>query len=269
MSRNIIINADDLGFTLGVNLAIQKAHLEGFLTHASLVANTDYFDHAISEVLPSCPSLKVGLHLNLTVGTALYKGSSFSDNGKFNNTFVKLLFLRKTPKVLKDLEFEIEAQILKLKFNGVDIQHIDGNEHIHIIPSINKIVQRLAKIHSIGRIREINENWFTTLKYNFRTASFANIIKLSLLKFLSIFNENKNEIQFYSILNTCEINAENLFNYLENANYQSVEIMLHPSFTEMEIYLKEWVPRLHGFLLSPYRTQELELCFNKKFEKYL
>lgn len=269
MRRNIIINADDLGFTLGVNLAIQKAHLEGFLTHASLVANTDHFDHAISEVLPSCPNLKIGLHLNLTVGKSLHKGSSFSENGKFNNTFVKLLFLRKTAKVLKDLEAEIEVQILKLKSNGVDIQHIDGNEHIHIIPSINKIVNKLAKKYSIGRIREINEDWFTTLKFNARTASFSNFIKLFLLKFLSIFNKNKNEVQFYSILNTCEINAENLFNYLENTNYQTVEIMLHPSFINMKIELKEWIPRLHGFLLSDYRTQELELCFNKKFEKYV
>lgn len=269
MSRNIIINADDLGFTLGVNLAIQKAHLEGYLTHASLVANTDFFDHAVSEVLPSCPNLKIGLHLNLTVGKALHVGSFFSQNGKFNNTFVKFLFMRKTPKVLQDLESEIEAQILKLKFNGVDIQHIDGNEHIHIIPSINKIVKRLARKHSIGRIREINENWWTTLKFNLRTASFANIIKLVLLKFLSVFNQNKNEVQFYSILNTCEINAENLFNYLENTDYQSVEIMLHPSFINMEINLNEWVPRLHEFLLSDYRTQELELCFNEKFKKYV
>ena len=269
MSRNLIINADDLGFTLGVNLAIQKAHLQGFLTHASLVANTDFFNHALSEILPSCPKLIIGLHLNLTVGNALIEGSSFSENGKFNNTFLKLLFLRKSEKVLKELEAEIEAQIIKLKSNGVDIQHIDGNEHIHIIPSINKIVKKLAKKHSIGRIREINENWFTTLKFNFRTASFANIIKLSLLKFLSIFNQNKNEVQFYSILNTCEINAENLFNYLENTDYQSVEIMVHPSFPNREIDLKNWIPRLHGFLTSPYRTQELELCFNKKFEKYV
>lgn len=271
MDKNkfLIINADDLGFTPGINAAIKKAHLEGYLSHASMMCNTRYFEEALTEVLPFCPLLKIGAHINLTCGIALHKESVFAKNGKLKNNFVKLLLMRKSAKVLQDFELEIEAQILKLKENGITIQHIDGHEHIHIIPSINKVIRKLADKHDIPRIREINESLITSMKYNLRTASFANILKLILLQFLSIFNRNKNKVQFYSILNTCAINEVNLFNYLAGKNAQYIEIMLHPSVLDLDRNVKNLEPRFMDFLRSKFRTQELELCFNKKFDKYV
>ena len=50
MVKKLIINADDLGFSLGVNKAILEANNKGFLSHASLMANTEYFNHAIEEI---------------------------------------------------------------------------------------------------------------------------------------------------------------------------------------------------------------------------
>lgn len=269
MAKKLIINADDLGFSLGVNQAILKANTEGFLSHASLMANTEYFDHAVQEIIPKSKNLKIGVHLNLTCANALLENNILAENGIFNNNFVNLLFKRKSKKVRAALENEIELQILKIKNQGIEISHIDGHEHIHIIPSINKMVRKLAKKYEIVRIREINENYFTSLKYNLRTASFSNMIKLTLLKFLSLFNHNKKEMKFYSILNTCEINADNLFNYLENTDDESIEIMLHPSIIELDRNVKNLDHRFIDFLQSDFRTQELELCFNKKFEKYV
>lgn len=269
MGRKIIINADDLGLSPGVNRAILKAHNEGFLSHASLMANTDYFDDAIEEIIPHCKNLQIGVHVNLTCAKALFPNNILAEKGFLKNDFVKLLFKRKTKEVLKSIENEIELQILKIKENGIEISHIDGHEHVHIIPSINKIVRKLSKKHSIPRIREINESFFTSFKFNLKTASFANIIKLMILRFLSIFNDNKNEVQFYSILNTCEINSGNLFNYLENSKDHAVEIMLHPSIIQLDHKVKNLEPRFIEFLNSDFRTQEFELCFNQKFKKYV
>jgi predicted glycoside hydrolase/deacetylase ChbG (UPF0249 family) len=268
MVKKLIINADDLGFSPGVNQAILETHLGGFLSHASLMANTEYFNHAIEEIIPQCKNLKVGVHVNLTCAKALFPTNVLTEKGFLNNTFVSLLFKIKSKKVLNSLENEIEMQILKIKNAGIEISHIDGHEHVHIIPSVNKIVRKLAKKHSIKRVREINENFFTSFKYNLKTASFANIIKLLLLKFLSIFNQNKNEVQFYSILNTCEINAQNLFDYLENTQDQNIEIMLHPSKIELDKDVKNLELRFIDFLNSKFRTQEFELCFNEKFRKF-
>lgn len=268
--KKIIINADDLGFSVGVNQAILKANTEGYLTHASLMANTEYFQDAI-QLIPNFKNLRIGVHVTLTCGKALYEKNVLGKNGLLDWTFVKLLFLRKTSKVLESLENEIENQILKIKENGIEISHIDGHEHIHIIPSINKIVRRLAKKHQIPRIREINENFFESLKFNGSTTNLANIIKLILLKTLSLFNKNENEIGFYSMLNTCDIRAGNLFRFLrESKSYQTVEIMLHPSITGLDSdeYLKRLDPRFVSFFKDVSRTTELELCFDKEFEAF-
>lgn len=268
MKKRIIINADDLGFSLGINEAIKKAHLEGYLSHASLMCNTDFFEHALKEVVPFCPELKVGLHVNLTCGKALSEENILAKGGKLSSSFVKLLFMPKKKRLLDSLEKEIESQLLEAKKNNIVLDHIDGHEHIHIIPSINRIITKLAKKHSIKRIREINENIITSAKFNLRTASLANIIKLLLLRFLSLFNDNKNEIKFYSILNTCEINEENLFNYLEKGNDDNIEIMLHPGVVELDKDYNELDKRFVSFLRSDFRTQEYNLCFNSKFEDY-
>ena len=271
MVKQIILNADDLGFSLGVNEAILKANTEGYLSHASLMANTTYFHHAIEEIIPKCPQLKVGVHVNLTCASALSSENSLTADGELKNTFVTLLFRRKTKRVLEDLEKEIELQILKIKNVGVNISHIDGHEHVHIIPSINKIVRKLAKKHSIKRVREINENIIESYRFNGRTASFANVIKLFLLKFLSFFNENSREVGFYSMLNTCEINGINLFPCLENINnYKIVEIMVHPGILGLDSpeYFQTLDNRFVDFLQDDHRKSEYELCFDQRFAKY-
>ena len=272
MVKKIILNADDLGFSKGVNDAILKANTDGYLSHASLMANTEYFDHAISEIIPNCPLLKVGVHVNLTCAAALLSGNILSINGELKNTFVTLLFRRKTKRVLEDLEKEIELQILKIKKAGVNISHIDGHEHVHIIPSINKIVRKLAKKHRIQRVREINENIFESYQFNGRTASFANVIKLFLLKFLSLFNENSGEVGFYSMLNTCEINGENLFPFLQNnKTYETVEVMVHPAILGLDSaeYFKSLDERFVKFLQDEHRKSEYDLCLDERFENFV
>jgi predicted glycoside hydrolase/deacetylase ChbG (UPF0249 family) len=262
--KQLIINADDLGFSLGVNEAVKDAHLNGYLSHASLMSNTEFFQHAVENIIPECPRLKIGFHVNLTCGKSLYKGNVLAKNGKLEMNFLQLLFLRKTKKVVASLEKEIEAQLLEIKKHNIQIEHIDGHEHVHIIPSINKIVKKLAKKNNISRIREINEDF----KFNFRATSAVNFVKLLVLRFLSLFNQNKKQVKFYSILNTCRINERQLFNYLENTKDENIEIMLHPSKKELDKNHQNLNPRFSVFLQSDYRTQEYELCFCEKFKKY-
>lgn len=271
MVKNIILNADDLGFSIGVNEAILAANTTGFLTHASLMSNTQYFDHAVKEIIPKTKDLKVGVHVNLTCSKALFSENVLTEKGFLENTFVNLLFRRKNKKVLDSLEKEIELQILKIKNAGISISHIDGHEHVHIIPSINKIIRKLAKKYNIDRVREINERLIESWRFNGKTASKTNIIKLLLLKFLSIFNANTGEVGFYSILNTCEINGANLFQFLKKSkSYETVEVMLHPALYNLDssAYYETLDPRFVEFLKDPHRQSEFDLCFNKEFEKY-
>ena len=71
MSRHLILHADDLGLCLAVNEGIRDSYENGFLTSTSLRVNGPAFQHAIKNVLPECPDLGVGLHLNLVEGKTL------------------------------------------------------------------------------------------------------------------------------------------------------------------------------------------------------
>ncbi|MGC0774685.1 MAG: ChbG/HpnK family deacetylase, partial [Candidatus Acidiferrum sp.] len=65
--RNLIVNADDLGWTEGVNRGIAEAHRNGIVTSASLLANGAAFASGV-EVTRKTPGLGVGVHLNLSDG---------------------------------------------------------------------------------------------------------------------------------------------------------------------------------------------------------
>src|SRR5215831_9161009 len=65
--RRLIVNADDLGFTSGVNRAIVKAHTDGVVTSATLMANGSAFCEA-RELAKQLPKLSIGCHVVLIDG---------------------------------------------------------------------------------------------------------------------------------------------------------------------------------------------------------
>ncbi len=71
--RQLVVNADDFGFTPDVNLGIVEAHRRGILTATTLMANGDAFDDAV-RLARETPSLDVGCHLVLIGGRSLVTG---------------------------------------------------------------------------------------------------------------------------------------------------------------------------------------------------
>src|SRR5437588_2883523 len=65
--KNLIVNADDLGWTEGVNRGILEAFQGGIVTSGSLLANGVAFAEAV-KAAKSAPGLGVGVHLNLSDG---------------------------------------------------------------------------------------------------------------------------------------------------------------------------------------------------------
>ncbi len=74
--KNLIVNADDLGWTEGVNRGIADAHRNGIVTSASLLANGAAFESAV-EMARSAPALGVGVHLNLNDGNPSHPRKRF------------------------------------------------------------------------------------------------------------------------------------------------------------------------------------------------
>ncbi|AZI21200.1 ChbG/HpnK family deacetylase [Chryseobacterium taklimakanense] len=272
MKKNLklIINADDLGLTRGINKAILHAHHNGFLSHASIIAGAEWYQHAIEEVVKKSPELKIGVHLNLTCEKQCSAAEMLGNKeGVMKSSFIQLLLKPKSAKFLKEVEQEFEAQINTVLKDSIKISHLDGHEHIHIIPSFNKIVKKLAKKYKIPRVREINESFFGGIAANRSSVNFENILKWILLRFLSLFNENEEKVKFHSIFSTCKVNDENLAQSLENnQNEECLEIMVHPAISDDYEDGKHLDSRFREFLKAPERLIEYEVCFNQKLKEY-
>jgi hopanoid biosynthesis associated protein HpnK len=168
--KQLILNADDFGMTRGVNEGIIRAHRDGVLTSATLMANGAEFDDAVSRA-KSNPKLGVGCHLVLVGGPAIApreKISSLADaNGNLPESLAGLVarlssgFIR-----MKAIERELRAQIEKIRSAGIEPTHLDTHAH----PKVMEAVGRVAKELGITRIRKPMENlrdsWETTRHEN-------------------------------------------------------------------------------------------------------
>jgi predicted glycoside hydrolase/deacetylase ChbG (UPF0249 family) len=155
--KNLIVNADDLGWTDGVNRGIVEAFHHGIVTSASLLANGDAFAGAV-ETARSAPALGVGVHLNLSDGPPVADRetvtSLLNDGGEFANGPESLLLRRvRRGLFLAEVETEWDAQIQKVRDAGIAPTHLDGHKHVHMLPGLFEIALRLAKRHGIGAIR--------------------------------------------------------------------------------------------------------------------
>jgi len=121
--KNLIVNADDLGWTDGVNRGIVEAFHHGIVTSASLVANGVAFTEAV-EAARSAPALGVGVHLNLSDGTPVADRetvtSLLNDDGEFACGPESLLLRRaRRGLLLAEVETEWDAQIQKVHDAGI------------------------------------------------------------------------------------------------------------------------------------------------------
>ena len=63
MLRQIIVNADDFGYTPGVSQGILEAHLNGIVTSTSVMVNMPAAEQWVKTALKEAPDLGLGLHL--------------------------------------------------------------------------------------------------------------------------------------------------------------------------------------------------------------
>ena len=160
--KNLIVNADDLGWTAGVNRGIVEGHREGLITSTSLLANGAAFADGVSLAKRN-PELGVGVHLNLSDGLptappAAVKGL-LNDSGAFEGGPESLLLrLAKRALHVEEVEREWDAQIEKIRDAGVQPTHLDGHKHVQMLPGLFEAALRLAKKHGIGAIRVSHED---------------------------------------------------------------------------------------------------------------
>lgn len=143
MLKQLIVNADDFGFTAGTNLGIVEAHLHGILTATTLMANGAAFDHAV-DLARATPSLDVGVHLVLWDDTGLRAGMPQRLPA----------FLRRAASMpSRDMDALFSTQVEKILRAGIQPTHVDTHKHTHIVPRVMRAVERTAQRFGIAWVR--------------------------------------------------------------------------------------------------------------------
>ncbi|MGE7602623.1 chitin disaccharide deacetylase [Peribacillus sp. NPDC097675] len=139
----VLVNADDFGFSRAVNYGILNSHINGIVNSATLMMNAKATEHAI-RIAKDHRTLKVGIHLVLTWGRPLLDDvpSLVDEAGNFK----KQAEIQKNPDdiSLEELEREWSAQIDKFLALGMSPTHFDSHHHVHAIPAFLPVVKKLS-----------------------------------------------------------------------------------------------------------------------------
>ena len=154
--RRLIVNADDFGFTLGVNRAILEAHQHGIVTSTTLMANGRAFPEAV-QLAKSSPDLSIGCHVVLIDGEPVLDPSelaTITDSRRFRDGLKNFAARALTSRMKPDeVEAEANAQIHRIQSAGLVVSHIDTHKHTHIFPQILRPLLRAARNRGVPAVR--------------------------------------------------------------------------------------------------------------------
>ena len=170
----LIFNADDFGLTDTDSKRILDSFEKGIVKSTTIVAN--FVKERDLKRLQQFKDVSTGLHFNLVEGKALGSYKTLTINNEFlpKKQFLKKLFLNLINE--SEIEKELSLQIEYLLNNGIEISHIDSHQNMHYLPSLLKIIIKVAKQYNIDRIRGLDSEYFWFKDYSKSRAFIKNSI---------------------------------------------------------------------------------------------
>jgi hopanoid biosynthesis associated protein HpnK len=159
--RRLIVNADDFGRSQSINEAVIRAHCEGVLTTASLMVNESACAGAVAMAREN-PKLGVGLHLTLLCGHSALSPEKIpglvNARGEFSDNPAGAGFRYFVQRKLRgQLHAEIHAQFKKFRDTGLPLDHVNGHLHLHLHPTVFRILMNDAEELGIRHLRLTRE----------------------------------------------------------------------------------------------------------------
>jgi len=253
--KNLIVNADDLGWTEGVNRGIAEAHRKGLVTSTSLLANGPSFAYAL-EIARANPELGVGVHLNLSDGppTANSKdvGGLLNEAGELEGGPESLLLRIASRSLnLEEVEREWDAQIRKIRDSRITPTHLDGHKHVQMLPGLFEVALRLAKKYGIRAIRVSHEeSKLRALLSSGGEQKSGVVLKQGVqARGLKLLARDAREMADHAGLVTCDhfcgiaqtgvLTREGVETLLKNLPQGTTELMCHPGYVDESLRRSE------------------------------
>lgn len=203
----LIINADDFGYSTGVNYGIIHAYQRGILSSTTMMANMPGFDEGV-KLAEENPNLGIGIHLALTCGSSLRSDvpSLVEDNGEFHNlSFYEKDFVIDTDELYKEWKEQIE----KIISSGIEPTHIDSHHHVNTIEPMTEVFIRLANEYNLP-VRnnfKVPDDIKTTQRFN------------TTFDLISLVKELWKPMELRNIIQECKV-------------FETVEAMCHPGYVD-------------------------------------
>jgi predicted glycoside hydrolase/deacetylase ChbG (UPF0249 family) len=236
MGLKLIVNADDFGISEAVNRGIVDAHDRGIVTSTSLMATGPAFEHAV-ELVRSRPRLAVGVHLTLTEQRPLTAALGLvTAHGTFPPHAAQLLRRALGKRIpLPDVHRELDTQIRRVHTAGIAISHLDGHQHVHVLPGVARVVADLAAVHGIPAVRYPTERlrryMLRNAKYLRRVAEQAALNLFCRAAPLEHLRRSEGFVGFYFGGRLDEANLATVLEHLPADG--TVELMCHPGAEDM------------------------------------
>jgi len=155
------VNADDFAWSKSVNSGIVEAHLHGIVTSSSIIAAGSAFDHGVELALDT-PTLVMGMHLNIFRGSTVLPPDRVptlcGEDGRLLGSWKRIVARLATGRIdPAQVKAELRAQIEKVLAAGITPAHFDSEKHLHLWPSVFRIVCDLAVEYGVARVRVVRE----------------------------------------------------------------------------------------------------------------
>jgi chitin disaccharide deacetylase len=137
--KQLIVNADDFGFTRDVNAGIVECHRNGILTATTLMANGDAFEDAV-QLAKANPTLDIGVHLVLVGGPG--QPSTIP------------AFMAQLLRGGKNLVVEMRSQVETILNAGLHPSHLDTHKHTHLAPPVLRALIQTSREFDIPWVRK-------------------------------------------------------------------------------------------------------------------
>ena len=203
----LIINADDFGYSKGVNYGIIEAYKNGLVTSTTVMMNMPYVDHAL-DLYKDNQGLGLGIHFVLTSYHPLTDSEELlGDNGVMDKDFERISLCSD-----EAIEAEMRAQLTALHSKGYKITHADSHHHVHRIPKVLKIMSKICKEYGLA-MRTVPEQRIS--------AEFDKDIK----------STEEFEVEFYDK----EATFEKFREIVSQEGISTLEICTHPAFIDLHL----------------------------------
>lgn len=225
--KQLVVNADDFGFTPDVNRGIVDAHRTGILTATTLMANGAAFDDAL-RLARATPTLDIGCHLVLVGGQSMVTGQPFP-------LTVTQLVTALARREIRPYD-ELAAQVRHILAAGIRPTHLDTHKHTHLAPPVLDAVARIGEEFGIRWVRRPFDLPLTALRGTVPRLKRMTSAALGMLRsrFHRVLTKHgcRTTDHFAGFQITGRFHTAELVQLLESLPEGSTEFMCHPGYCE-------------------------------------